>query len=49
MGTLLIDSKIANKITEVSKSSQQNNSEIETEILKEDLYPQKKGSKLLMN
>ena len=49
MGTLLIGIKIANKITEVSKSSQQNNSESETEILKEDLYPQKKGGKLLMN
>ena len=48
-----IGNKIANKITKVSKNSQQNNSETVTNehdiYLKKDTYFQKKSKKLLMN
>ena len=45
---------MANKITRISKDSQQNNSETVTneydkEIPKEDIFLQNKGKKLLMN
>ena len=50
----LIGNKITNKIMGVSKSSQQNNSEIVTnehnkKYLRKDIYLQKKDKKLLMN
>ena len=49
-----IGNKVANKITRISKDSQQNNSETVTneydkEIPKEDIFLQNKGKKLLMN
>ena len=49
----LIGKKIVNKVAEVSKNSQQNNSETtinehDKEIPKKDTYLQKKNSKLLM-
>ena len=45
---------MANKITRISKDSQQNNSgtvtnEYDKEIPKEDIFLQNKGKKLLMN
>ena len=45
----MIGNKITVKITKVLNSSQQKNSDSKTEIQKNDIYPQMKDSKLLMN